>query len=213
MLTPDTRVDVKDGGGLHHWAHRCTTATGRPMEYYLRYRGVNVTVHPARAARVEHNGLEVTLDDTKKYRGKGWDRKLCADIEQAVDKVLAGQGEEVPLILGNLIRKELARRTDGREMGLDGPRPPGQRLYWFEWLNDDELKLLLGAWLGDVGVAIIGYTITRQPILGYTPEDGDLDLVSRVGHPSIMIGILQRLVDARIDDPERSKEVFNVPMV
>jgi hypothetical protein len=192
MISPRNRTDIdQQPTGLEYWVWRASEESGRAECYYLLYKGVELDVHSKRAARVTHDGREVYVEhDPMRHKGRGWKAKLCADIEKAVEAVLAGEGEETGQTFGDELRAEIARREAGE---------PNPQEHWYQWLDDDELPLLLAAWLFKAGLLSHRYEITRHDKLGFTPTSDEFNNGASAVSARTLLVTLQRLAMVRRD--------------
>jgi hypothetical protein len=187
MLSPEKAIDVTEHNlGLEHWLDRACGSKARDHEYHLTYRGAVVTVAPSRVAMVEKDGRYVRVDGEK---GRGWCPAFAKAVEAAIDGLDAGGGEPIRVPLGQVIRDEIVRRNAG------GQRPVSEREHWVEWLEKDELPLLLGSWLHKKNILGAHMTVSRAPALGFYPTNEEFEMGAIF--PSVMFPVLRRLADAR----------------
>jgi len=196
MFSPDGPLDIdQDQPGLDYWVRRIDTSNKRPTNYYLTYRGVSLTLHPGRAATVAHEGRQTVLDDRDRYKGRGWPGRLCGDVEDAITALLAGEGEEPQQRLGHRLRAELERREEG---GLHAPADPeAAEIGWYTWLLNDELKVLMAAWLHTSGCVQGKYNITKQSGVGFDPTNDEFELTPLAMRPRTAVELLVRLTSER----------------
>lgn len=192
MLSPQRPTNVDEQPtDLSYWVQRCCKNRKSSSEYHLLYQGCTMIVHPARGALVQKDGREVFVSQSPKYTGRGWLQNLVGDIEAAVTTLNDGGGVEIKETFGDLVRKEITRRkTEDR-------RVPEEREHWVEWLNDDELPIVLGAWLARVGIVGVHLDLSRKASVDFHPTNDEFETVGSASSPSIMWGILCRLALAR----------------
>jgi len=156
---------------------------------YLQYRGMNLVISSARAARINNGEREVWIGDEQKYKRRGWVQRFTADIEQAITHLEAGLGDPIKQMFGDQLREELDRRRSGIT--------PEFKMRWFEWLETDELQMLMGVWLIQSGCLSHHIKITLQETLDFCPVGEEFDLSFRAVQSKQILTILQRLAHAR----------------
>lgn len=185
MLSPDRPTVVTAGEDLGRWFDRCFSRRSSKDEYHLVHRDARITVHPARVVRVEKGGRQVVV---KGATGRGWKPKLVSGVLASIDSLDAGGGEVVQATLGDLIREEMLRGAR---------RPEAERERWFEWLDNDEMPLLLGSWLHVARVLGARIETSRLPSLKFHPTNEEFDLGVDASNAANLYGILYRLAIAR----------------
>lgn len=192
-----TNIDDNPVKNLDYWVRRACSQKGRhASEYHYLYQGIIVVVHPSRAARLELDGRRVTLipeEDSKRYQGRGWLQRFVSDIEAAIQTLKDGGGDSIELTLGDKIRSEILRRNAGTPNEV-----PLEDLELWQFLHDDELPVLLGAWMHRIGLMSCRYELTRQDVLsGFHPTNDEFDLGRLATSPSAMWTTLSKLATAR----------------
>lgn len=175
---------------LEYWVRRATSKREAGGESHFTYKGVSLVVHPKRAAEMVYDGRSVVVEGT--YRGRGWVGRFVGDIESGITTLLEGGGEEDGNCLGDRLRAEMERRENG------DPLPEPEERHWYQWLHDDELPILLGAWMHRAGIMGMRYTISRKPMLGFYPTNDEFHHGVQACSPSNLFVTLQRLATARM---------------
>ena len=117
--------------------------------------------------------------------------RLVEDAEAAIGSLKAGGGVEPDPTYGDRIRAEIAMRKAG------GRSETGSRTEWFQWLEDDELPLLMGAWLHHAHIVSGRYEITKQAVVDFHADNDEFELASMAMQPSNLRVTLNRLAVAR----------------
>lgn len=189
MITATDPVNVDtQPTDITYWVDRCCNNRGRDTEYHLIYRDATLTVHPDRAALTALDGREVFVGhDPKRHKGRGWLGNLVTDIEEAINTLEDGGGKEPAAKLGDLIREEITQREAGNRT-----RAP-DRTHWIQWLDEDELPVLMGAWLHRIGMLHHKYELTRRPKLGFNITSDEFELGLAAIRAKTTWTLLQRL--------------------
>lgn len=190
MLSPDRPTDIDaNGTSLEYWLNRACNGKGSMRtEFHLVHRGAQLTVHPQRIVRIEKNNKQIRVQG---YTGRGWCPKFVAAVSAAIDRLDAGGGTALPITLGQIVREEMARRAAGTQ------RAVADRVYWCEWLEDDELPLLMGSWLYRSHIMSLSTHIQRNATITFHPTNSEFGMGKDVADPSLMLVTLQRLAIAR----------------
>lgn len=190
LASNPTNIDAQPTD-LEYWVRRATSKREADRESHFTYKGVSLVVHPKRAAEMVYDGRSVVAEGP--YQGRGWVGKFLGDIENGITTLLEGGGEEDGMCLGDRLRVEMGRRENGE------PLPEPEERAWYQWLRDDELPILLGAWMHRVGVMGMRYDISRKPLLGFYPTNDEFHLGVQACSPSNLYVTLQRLAMARME--------------
>lgn len=172
--------------GLDYWVRRATNQGSG--ESHFVYKGVDLVVHPKRAAQLTQEGRRVLVEKT--YKGRGWLDKFVSDIEEGVSTLQAGGGAEADKCLGDKIREEIEARSAGTQ-STDPDR------VWWQWLTDEELPILLGCWLHQTGIMSLRYEITKNPMLGFYTTNKEFEWGAQACQTRTLWTTLQRLAFAR----------------
>lgn len=182
-----TDIDAQSTG-LDHWVRRATDRGSSRSECHYTYQGVQLVVHPKRAAMVRFEDRVIWVGLDKSYTGRGWFDRFLSDIETAIEDIKSGGGEQTDPPFGDKIRQEIKDRADGTA---------GDPSEWWQFLDDDELPILLGCWMHKVGVMSMKYEISRNAKLDFQPTNDEFDLGARVTSPDILWATFNRLARAR----------------
>lgn len=198
MLSPNTPTNIapKD---LRHWIQRCCDRSNASA-YHLRLGTVLLTLHPARGALARKGSRQVLIDhDGDRHTGRGWLDHLEEDVRKAVATINQGGGEPIPLCLGDRIRIEVANRSARSTLPEydHGRNAPEARQHWVEWMEDDELDLLLGAWIYHAGMIFMEVHAERRDKVDFYPSNDEFELAARV-NPSHLFVTLKRLAHQRM---------------
>lgn len=185
MLSPDRPTVVTAGEDLGRWFDRCFSRRSSKDEYHLVHRDARITVHPARVVRVEKGGRQIVVNGAT---GRGWKPKLVSGVLKSIDSLDAGGGEVVKATLGDLLREAIS---------LGAPKPEAERKHWFEWLEHEELLLLLGSWLHVARVLGARVETSRLPSLKFHPTNEEFDLGVNASNAANLYAVLHRLALAR----------------
>jgi hypothetical protein len=193
MLSPDDPhiIDGTPANTLDYWIGRAANKSRRACEYYCTYKGCDLVLHPQRAVLIKHDGRQIIVEDRHRYKHRGWQDRLVADVEKAITELQAGGGDATEPLYGDLLREELARRAQGQR------RAEADRTDWFEWLDDDELPLLLGTWLFSAGIVSGRRTITKNPVVDFHPTHDEWEFASTAFTTGAHQTTLHRLAIAR----------------
>ena len=193
MLSPEKphAIDGSPANTLDYWLRRADDKARRACEYYCTYQGCELVLHPHRAFLVKYEGREILVHNTKKYKGRGWLKKYTEDCQAAVDRILAGGGKIPAKSYGDLIREEMARREAGSLF------EPEDRTEWFQWLEDDELPILLGTWMFSGGILSGRREISKNPSIDFHPTHDEWEYAQRAFSTGGHQATLTRLAIAR----------------
>jgi hypothetical protein len=191
VISPDNPSEVTDKNNLEYWVRRCCDR-GRTDIFHLTWQGVALTLHPARAAYLKLGGKQLLVKhDPKRHEGRGWLPNLIEDIEDAYRRLLAGRGKDVQKVFGDLIREEVERRA-----GV-GRRLEGERESWIEWIEDDEMPLLMGSWSYHTGLVRGRFNVSRIDKVDFQLTNDEFDKAARLSHSNLFI-TLKRLARERM---------------
>lgn len=199
MLSPETAhaIDGSPANTLMYWLKKSEDKGRRPCEYYCTYHDVDRTVdidlvlHPRRACLVKYDGRQILVANPKRYKGRGWLQRYTEDVELAILNLVNGHGEEPEPLYGDLLRTEIALRKTG------GWYKHEKRTEWFQWLELDELKLLLGTWLFSARI-LHGYReVSKHAVIDFRPTNEEFEHAARAYGSSALQVTLTRLAVAR----------------
>lgn len=176
-----TNIDIEPTG-LDYWVRRATDKSARGEKHYT-YQGARLVVHPQRAAMISFEGHTIMVQDDDSYKGRGWFDRFLSDIEDAVARIKAGEGDVPQPSAGDRIREEIKLRKAGEK-----PEPTE----WWQYLNDEELPLLLGCWLFRSGVMSMKYEISRNAKLDFHPTNDEFNLGAQSTHHHVLWATFQR---------------------
>lgn len=190
MLSPEHPTDIDaNGTGLDYWLNRACNGKGSlKTEFHLIHRGARLTVHPQRIALIEKNNKQIRVQGRT---GRGWCPEFVRSVTAAIDRLDTGGGREIARTLGHVVREEIARRATGSQ------RAVADRVYWCEWLEDDELPLLLGSWLFRSQIMSLSTHIQRNASITFHPTNSEFKMGTDVADPSLMLTALHRLAILR----------------
>jgi len=191
MLSPSQALDIDKQPKLPlmHWVERCCKNMKAHSESYFRYQGVDLVLHPRRAAMLKYDGRRLVVKhDQRRHKHRGWLQNLTGDIEKAVASIKAGGGEVPEPLLGDVIREETASRAEDN---------PPTREHWMGWLDDMELSFLLGAWLHVAGIVRARHEITRNAVIDFCPTNDEFNLSFQATSPRALFVVLRKLAEKR----------------
>jgi hypothetical protein len=193
MLSPRNAHAIEGGttGTLEYWLRRADDKNRRACEYYCTYQGCDLVLHPHRAFLVKYEDREILVHDPKRYKGRGWLKKYTEDCQAAVDCILTGGGTVPEKSWGDLMREDLKARMAGNRVAVE------DRTEWFQWLEEDELPLLLGTWMFSAGVVSGHREISRNPSLDFAPTHDEWEYASQAFTTRALMTTLTRLAIAR----------------